>query len=262
MMIDSIYAINNLPEKEREKWYGILIPPELLARYHIDPESFRGENGEKLVRIWSNSGAPFMRIELRRRLDDQDPVLSVDLSDTPHRQIELSFIIINDPESERFNIDKDEEGRDTYFGTSTRNIKEEERAMAAGLAPGQVRKGLRMISRFFPRMEQFVESLGKDLYVLEPLTYHGALLYEKYGFGYLKGYRYMKEIHEGFLPGGVLYNRLDDSNPFRRKGAEKTIRGRSWAIHDGILGSPWNPPTMFKPLGFNVGVCTFPNAVY
>jgi hypothetical protein len=261
-MIDSIYAINSLTEKEKERIYGVLIPPELFLRYEIDPETLKGKNGEKLVTIWGSSGLPFMRIEMKRKLADQDPVISVDLSDTHHRQIELSFIIINDVESERFNIDIDEEGKDTYFGTSSRNLKEEERAMAAGLAPGQVRKGLRLIGKFFPRMEQFVASLGKELYVLEPLTYHGALLYEKYGFGYLKGHRYMEEIHEGFLPGGILYNRLDNSTPFRRKGAERTIRGRSWAIHDGILGSPWDPPTMFKPLGTNVGVCTFPNAIY
>jgi carboxypeptidase PM20D1 len=46
--------------------------------------------------------------------------------------------VINDPRGERYNIDRDPQGRDTLFGTTLRNIAEEERAMKAGLAPGQV----------------------------------------------------------------------------------------------------------------------------
>lgn len=261
-MIDSIYAINNLSPAEKERVYKTLIPHELFLRYQIDPDSLRGNAGERLVRMRCNSGLPFMRLELMRKLDDQDPVFSLDLSDTRDQQIELSFIIINDLDSERFNIDIDEEGRDTYFGTYRRNLKEETRAMKAGLAPAQVRKGLRMIGNFFPRFEEFVASLGKEIYVLEPLTYHSALLYERYGLGYLKGRKYMEEIHKGFSPGGILYNRLDSSSPFRQRGTEKTILGRSWAIHDGIVGRPWGSPTMFKVLGKNAGISTFPDAIY
>jgi len=261
-MIDSIYAINNLSPGEKERIYKILIPHEVFLRYQIDPDTLKGNDGERLVRIHCTSVLHFMRIELKRKLDDRDPVFSLDLSDTRSHQIELSFIIINDVESERFNIDIDDEGRDTYFGTYRRNLKEEERAMKAGLGPGQVRKGLRMIGKFFPRMEEFVTRLDKKLYVLEPLTYHSTLFYEKYGFGYSRGRRYMEEIHQGFSPGGIPYNRLDDSSPFRRRGAEKTFRGRSWAIHDGILGKPWEPPTMFKTLGKHAAVCTFPDGLY
>ena len=155
-MIDSIYAINNLSPGEKEGIYKILIPHEVFLRYQIDPDTLKGNDGERLVRIHCTSGLHFMRIELKRKLDDRDPVFSLDLSDTRSHQIELSFIIINDVESERFNIDIDDEGRDTYFGTYRRNLKEEERAMKAGLGPGQVRKGLRMIGKFFPRMEEFV----------------------------------------------------------------------------------------------------------
>ena len=39
---------------------------------------------------------------------------------------------------------------------------------------------------------------------------------------------------------------------FRRRGMEKTVRGRSWAIHDGILvdafDEEWESPKMYKML--------------
>jgi hypothetical protein len=66
----------------------------------------------------------------------------------------------------------------------------------------------------------------------------------------------MEEIDREFLPGGNLFEKLDHSTPFRRKGAEKTARGRSWAIQDGILGRPWTSPKLYKPVG-KVGVNTF-----
>ena len=49
-------------------------------------------------------------------------------------------------------IDRDLEGRDTLFGTVSRNLGEEERAMQDGLAPGQVRPGLRLLARVIETM--------------------------------------------------------------------------------------------------------------
>jgi len=60
----------------------------------------------------------------------------------------LDFLIINDPFSERFNVDVDEFGKDTLLGTRSRNIPEEVRAMEAGLAPGMVKHGLRLLKEF------------------------------------------------------------------------------------------------------------------
>ena len=62
----------------------------------------------------------------------------------------------------------------------------------------------------------------------------------------------MERIHKEFQPGGLLYEKLDDSTPFRRKGMEKTVRGRSWAIYDGIFveafDEEWESPKMYKML--------------
>jgi len=55
---------------------------------------------------------------------------------------------------------------------------------------------------------------------------------------------------------------LDGSTPFRRADAWKTIRGRSWAIHDGILGEPWHGIRMYKQVGKHAGMDTFPGGEY
>ncbi len=96
----------------------------------------------------------------------------------------------------------------------------------------------------------------------EALFYHNAIHYERYGFGYLEGRKRMEEIDAEFRPGGRLFERLDGSSVFRRKGAERSVRGRSWAIQDGILGEPWVSPRLFKPIGKRVGVNTFHGESY
>ena len=40
--------------------------------------------------------------------------------------------------------------------------------------------------------------------------------------------------------------KLDGSTAFRQPGMDKTIRGRSWAIQDGILGEPWRGVEMYR----------------
>jgi acetoin utilization protein AcuC len=59
-----------------------------------------------------------------------------------------------------------------------------------------------------------------------------------------------------------LFRALDNSTPFRRPNAWNSIRGRSWAIHDGILGEPWHGIQMYKRVGRHAGVDTFPNSTY
>jgi hypothetical protein len=72
----------------------------------------------------------------------------------------------------------------------------------------------------------------------------------------------MVRIQEGFQPGGDLRMRLDGSTPFRRPEAAESIRGRSWAVHDGILGEPFTGVTMYKRVAAHAGVDTFPGAVW
>jgi acetoin utilization protein AcuC len=175
---------------------------------------------------------------------------------------ELSLVQINDPRAPRFAIDRDEEGQDTLLGTASRNQLEEQRALAAGLAPGQVRRGLRMLGAVLESMDDFCRLLGCEFYLVEPLFYHSAILYERRSCGYFLGRERMEEIHAGFLPGGELHRRLDDSSPFRRRGLDHTARGRSWAIHDGILGEAWQGVKMFRAPETSAGISTFPGGAY
>ncbi len=252
----SIAGINRLPPEEKHEIYRRFIPRELLARFGI-PADLTDEQGRSLVTFRCSEGATDVVVDLRHRFDAPDPLLYAHLTDTVNGQVHVLLYIVNDPESPRFDVDRMPDGTPTEFGTFRRNLAAEEAAMAAGLAPGQVRRGLRMLSHSIAAFEAFVASLGHDVYFVEPLAYHNAVVFERYGFAYQQGRRLMESIDAGFRPGGDLLARLDDSSPFRRRGMERSIRGRSWALHDGILGRPFTGVTMYKRVGQHAGINTF-----
>jgi len=258
MKYRSIHEVNHLPPEERTKVYRNLIPPSLFPLFGIDRNSLINRQRDRVVQFHTPESHGFASIDLKQKLDDLDSIFFLQISDTPFMDnLELSFLVINDPRRERFNIDQDEEGKDTLFGTALRNLSEEERAMKAGLAPGQVRPGLKLLREFINFLERFASKLGISMISGDALFYHNAIQYERYGFGYLEGRKRMEEIDREFLLGGKLFQRLDGSTPFRRKGADKSVRGRSWAIQDGILEEPWVSPKIYKPVGKIVGVNTF-----
>jgi hypothetical protein len=255
----SLADINSLPSVEKEQLYGSLLPRRLFDLFAIDPVSFRGADGDRKIDIIAPPGLGLLRLEVRLHPEDRDRVFFLDLADTQFHQMELAFCVISNPEAPRFNVDMDSRGRDNCFTTMGRNIPEEVRAMRAGLFPNQCRRGLRMFGEFFPRLERFVDALGMEMIVAEPLTYDNAIRYERYGFDYLTGRRLMQEIDRGFQPGGQLYSRLDGSSPFRMPEQAKTVRGRSWAIHDGIMDQPWDGIRIYKMIGQLPQIDTFPD---
>jgi hypothetical protein len=125
-----------------------------------------------------------------------------------------------------------------------------------------VRRGLRLSRILIPLFEDFVRRLGHEYYLMQPLAYHSAILFERQGCNYVQGLRQMQWIHEAFQPGGPLRAALDGSTPFRQPDAWRTVRGRSWAIHDGILGEPWHGIRMYKRVGSDAAVDTFPGGLY
>jgi len=125
-----------------------------------------------------------------------------------------------------------------------------------------VRRGLRLFRQVLPLVESFAGELGKEQISVEALRYHHAFLYERYGLGYLTGRDRLEEIQRGFQPGGALHRRLDGSTPFRMPEAAETVRGRSWAIHDGILGAPWQVPRLYKIVGQAMAMPTFGDCRY
>lgn len=245
----SLYDINRQAPGEKEGIYRSLLPARL--------EQMIGEGGGT-VQIIAPQGLRFVRMQARRKADDLDPVFFLELCDTHHGQMELCFCVIADPCAPRFDVDIDQHGRNNLFATMGRNLDEERRAMEAGLFPNQTRRGLRMFGEFLPLLERLTTRLGMQLIVAEPLTYDNAIRYEKYGFDYVVGKRLMQEIDAGFAPGGVLFRRLDGSTPFRRPGMDKSVLGRSWAIHDGIMDEPWDGVRIYKTVGVHAGVDTFP----
>ena len=263
MKYRSIYEVNHLSPEERSKLYRSLIPPRIFSLFGIDRNTFLSRQGEKVVQFHTPESHGFASIDVKCRPADPDSIFFLQVSDTPFMDnLELSFLVINDPHGERFQIDRDTRGKDTLFGTAMRNPAEEERAMKAGLAPGQVRPGLKLLGEFLSLLERFASRLGASIISGEALFYHNAIQYERNGFGYLEGRKQMEEIDREFLAGGRLYGRLDGSTPFRKKGADKSVRGRSWAIQDGILGEPWVSPKIYKPVGKFVEVITFRGQEY
>lgn len=264
--LDSILDVNALPWALREQIYVRLVPEELLARLGVNRGTLQNGAGDRPLRIAAPDEGSWARVELRERREDRDPVLTVDIAMSAFGVPELTFVQVNDPASPRYDVDRDPDGGDTMLGTVSRNVGEETRALADGLGPGQVRRGLRMLGRVLECMDGFCRILGREFYLVEPLFYHSAVLYERHGCDYLMGRELMDEIHAAFTAGGALHRLLDDSSPFRRRGFEASVRGRSWAIHDGILSGTsaggWSGVKMYRVPGRGATVSTFPGGRY
>ncbi len=261
-LLTSLATINQLPEETRTQIYRTLVVDEMLDRFAIDHETLCNPRGEHVVTFATSPNIGLLELRIWRQLSDRDPLLYMQLADTTNNQIVILLFITSDPDAPRFSVDRDWGGEPTKFGTLSRNLEAEVAAMEAGLSPGQVRQGLRMARRTLPNFERFISRLGHDLYLMEPLAYHSAILFESFGCAYSLGRRRMERIHQEFQPGGELFRQLDGSTPFRQPGAEKTVRGRSWAIHDGILGEPYTEYHMYKHVGKRADVSTFPNYVW
>jgi hypothetical protein len=251
----TIGGINRLPEEEKRAIYTRVVPRKLLDRFNLPaPDSIRLQS---LLKFDFEPGSTDVEMSLFYELRFPDPILYGHLTDTMNGQIHVLLYILNDPDSPRFDVDRMPDGRKTRFGTQMRNLEAEAAALEAGLAPGQVRSGLRMLSDAIVSFEKFVESLGHDMYFVEPLYYHNAVIFERYGLAYQSGRRRMESYHTGFSEGGELLPLLDGS-PFRNPEAKASIRLRSWAIHDGILGEPFTDITMYKRIGKSAKMDTTP----
>jgi hypothetical protein len=255
----SISGLNRLPPEERDQYVALALPPALLARFQIDARTLASSDGRRLLTIAGSDTSAGLEVKLRHAPEASDPVFFAHLADTLSGQIIVLLLLINDPASPRFNVDRLPDGTKTEFGTLARNLPAEEAALQAGLAPGQVRRGLRMFREALLAFEDFVTRLGHALFFIEPLAYHNAVIFERHGFAYQQGRRFMESIHYRFSPAGDLVAKLDGSTAFRQSGFETSLRGRSWAIHDGIMGERYTGVTMYKHVGKHAGIATFPD---
>ena len=252
MQPSTIGGINKLPEDEKREIYARYIPRELIEKFNLSDLT---KDPERLQFRFA-AGSSDVEMLVYHQKDFPDPILYAHLADSMNGQIYVLLYILNDPSSPRFNVDKMPDGRPTQFGIRIRNIEAERAALQAGLSPGQIRRGLRSLRHALEAFEEFMSSLGHDMYYMEPLYYHNAVIFERYGFSYQLGRRLMNEIQTGFAEGGALRKKLDNSNPFRSSSAANSIRLRSWAIHDGILGMPFTNVTMYKRVGLSANMNT------
>jgi hypothetical protein len=198
-----------------------------------------------------------VKVYFRRSLEESDPIVYIELSDTRYGQVNFEWAIINDPDSERFHTTKPTRPNSSPK-SEFRNIPEEIRH-ASRPGSGQVRRGFTNFKKSRicgnPSLKLKIDMIHGD-----PYAYHNAIELERLGYFYTSGKETMLEIHHEFRPDGKLFGKLDGSSLFRQPGMEKTIRGRSWAIHEGILDQPWFCPSMVKIVGRQSRDFTFPDA--
>lgn len=257
----TLHELNTFPVEQKEAIYSTLVPDWVFEKYDIDPKTYEAA-GHRVIQFRCPQGSRAMEITVRRRATDRDPMLYLNMADTFNNQLMVLLVVVNDLDAPRYNVDIDQQGNLTHFGTSTRNIPAELAAMKAGLSPGQIRKGLRAFRSTVPHFERFIRNMGHDLYLIEPLAYHNAIIFERYGFGYVRGHKEMVWIDKEFQPGGELHKRLTPQNLFRSPDAWKSVRGRSWAIHDGILKHPFTGFQMYKHVGKELSINTVNNVAW
>lgn len=254
-----IRGLHELTGAARALCLDFLVPPEVRTHYRLPA-----------VGPWGTDSGSFrcvplpdprtLRVEVWPRPSAEDPALVVELTDTYLGHLEASWIVLNDVDGPRFHVDRDPRGSPIPLGSSDRNIAEELRALEAGLAPNQVRPGLRLFAPLIGRIEGLAAFLGAETLYVSPLAYHNAIKYEDYGFTYASDQDEVEWIHREFGRGGVLRRRMDGSRPFRMPWMAATVRGRSWAIRDEVMGRRWIAPQMYKFVGKSFSTCTFPGA--
>lgn len=252
----SIAGINNLPSEEKRKIFLHLIPPEIFQRFNLPPNLI-DNGGNNLLEIIGKPHSQSLELRIFHQAGFQDPIIYSHMTDTLNGQIHVLLYVMNDPYSPRFDVDRMPDGTKTGFATIERNQKAELAAMQAGLLPGQIRKGLNILSEAVKSFETFVQNLGHNIYFNEPLFYHNAIIFESYGFSYQIGRRKMESIHERFLDDPEIINQLG-STPFRKPEAQHSIFYRTWAIHDGIFGERFDGVTMYKQIGKKSAINTAP----
>lgn len=261
----SIQSINNLPDNAKRRLYRSLIPIGVLTRFGINPRTWLGSDGEPKVDMFAKPESGLVNLTVWHGDDREDPFFTIELEDNRMNGIDLNLLVLSDPDADRYETDRDESGALTEFGTVRRNLSAEQKAMEAGLAPGQTRTGLRASTEVFNHLETFLTLLAHHACFLEPLSYASAWVFEQRGFAYIRGHQLMDQIQEEFQPDGRLHQALDGSSPFRNSEQWNTVRGRAWAVHDGILDAldtRWDGLRMIKQVGRHAGVETFPGAQY
>ena len=198
--ITSLRGVNRLPVEIKERLYASLIPSDLLSTYQVDPISLSDQEGHPAFHFDFPPDRGVVKIQFKRSISDLDPIVFLQLSDTSYNQVEFEWIIINDPDSERFQIHISDSTQFLPPGSEFRNVPEEIRAMKAGLAPGQVRRGLHRFPEIMELVESFLSRLNIHLVYGFPYAYHNAIELERIGYFYGTGKELMLRSIKDFNP--------------------------------------------------------------
>lgn len=250
----TISGINQLSEDLKRAAYTRIIPPELLKINDIRPD-MKDSDGRDLLILNCPPDSSSAELALYHEYQAEDPILFGHITDTIHGQIHILLYGMNDVHTQRFDVDRLPDGTKTNFGINQRNLDAELKALNAGLAPGQIYRGPHLFRQSLRQFESFASCMGQELFFVEPLYYHVAIIFEKFNFHYQTGKRFMKRIDTGFSPDGDLLPLLEENGPFRSPEAVDKIRLRSWAIHDNILGEPFTGVTMYKYIDKEADPC-------
>lgn len=224
---------------------ALLLPDAMLTRFNLARPFRFGTTREEVFALHHSEGHPGLRLEVWPDPECPDPGYVLELKFNFLGIPEIAWIAANDLAAPRFNVDA--LGRLPLEPKSgLRNVAEEVRAMEWGLAPNQVRSGLHILRESLGAVENYLAALGVNIVTLSAMAYHNAVEYRHLGFMLKSGEELMIGIEEGFAPGGRLSRLLDGSTPFRKPENARTLLGRSWAIHDGLMGDEWYAPELIR----------------
>src|SRR5690606_12072595 len=148
--------INDLPQKQKRAIYRTLIPDWVFAQFDIDPDTLTVD-GQPVIHLRCPAGSSAVEIMVYDRPDAEAPAVDLLRADSFDNSLSVRTATVTDPERPPRNIARDEHGQPQPLGPIRRNITEEIRAMNAGLAPGQIRRGLRIFRTGIPTFELFLK---------------------------------------------------------------------------------------------------------
>jgi hypothetical protein len=94
----SLRQINALPPVERDRCYLSVVPPALCERFGLDPLAFTDPQGKPVASVEAPPGEPWVRLSIKHRADALDPALFLKLDESRYGNLQITFIILNDPE--------------------------------------------------------------------------------------------------------------------------------------------------------------------
>ena len=240
----------------------------MCARFGVDRTTGLNGAGHRLLRVFAPPEQSWARVELRASRDDRDPLVLVDVEMGPFG---VSRAVLRPGRGPRLRRDSASTGtRTDRTRSSARSTRNLHRGAPGRCGRARARPGATAGSGCSAGCSTpWTSSAGcsgrscsssSRSSITRPSSTSGTA-----ATTCSAGSSWRPSSAE-FRPGGRSGGALDGSTVFRQPGFDRTIRGRSWAIHDGILGAlggtAWGGVKMYRQVGRPASVSTFPDAAY